>query len=88
MPSRPDFSGIDAPPTLKKEEARLLKEALFFLSFEEKCLLFLRDGRHLSYEDVATVLRLPLKDVKLKVLAARSALREKMRKLLGDSGGL
>ena len=84
LASRADLSDIAALPALQKEKTRLLKQSLFLLSFEEKCLLFLRDGRHLSQEDVAAVLQMPLKDVKLKMLAARDSLREKMKKLLGD----
>ena len=81
-PAAPDFSGDGSLPAQVRSGMRLLKQAVFSLSFDNKCLLLLRDGQHLAYEDMAAILQRPVKEIKLNVLSAREMLQVNMTKLL------
>ena len=73
-PTGPDLSG--------EEMNRLIKKAMFSLSFDRKCLLLLRDQQHFSYEDIAVILNKAQKEVRSELLGARDALRLQMKDLL------
>ena len=77
-----NFTAATGPDTSGDEMARLVKKALFSLSFEQKCLLLLRDQQHFSYEDMGAILGEPSKEVRSKVTSAREALRAQMESLL------
>ena len=79
-----DFSALPAP---KRESLRIVKEALFALSFENKSLLLLRDQLQLPYVDISAVSGIPMKDVRSKTAQARSHLMDKVREILERARG-
>ena len=78
-----DLSDFTALPASKKELLRIVKEALFSLSFESKCLLLLRDQWNLSYDAIAGILGLPAKEARTKIFQARILIRDQMKEILG-----
>ena len=77
-----DLSDFTALPASKKESFRIVKESLFALSFENKCLLLLRDQWNFSYDTMTAILGLPVKEVRSKTFQARILLRDQMKEIL------
>lgn len=67
----------------RSERARLLVEALGRLDAESRAILVLRDTQDLAYDQIATVLGVPLGTVKSRIFRARLALRTEMERLEG-----
>ena len=77
-----DFPAPTGPDLSGEQMSRLIKKAMFSLSFEQKCLLLLRDQQHFTYEDMAVILDKDLKEVRSQVLVARDTLRLQTESLL------
>lgn len=74
----------DAPPDRALEQAerrRILEAALDRLDPEDRALLLLRETEEKSYEDIASLLDVPLGTVKSRLARAR----EKLQSLLKDA---
>lgn len=69
-------------PVEKKEPLRIVKEALFGLSFEDRVLLLLRDQQNLPYEQIAWIVGSSRKDAKQQTFRARHKHREKVEAVL------
>ena len=77
-----DLSDFATLPAAKKESLRIVKESLFALSFENKCLLLLRDQWNFSYDTMSAILGLPVKEVRAKTFQARILLRDQTKEIL------
>ena len=81
-----NLSGLEEQPPAKRHILRVVKEALFALSFDSRALLLLRDQANLAYADIAAVLSLSVKDVKVAVCQARIQLRDKVNEVMEHAG--
>jgi RNA polymerase sigma-70 factor, ECF subfamily len=70
QPSSPDES------TTRDERCRQLETALLAVPPKYREVLILKDIEELSYEEIRRVLRLPITTLKIRVVRARSMLRE------------
>ncbi len=73
-----------------RERAGAIREALLALPLEFRQALVLRDVNDLSYEEVATVLRVPLGTVKSRISRARAQVAQTLHaqpSLFGTAGG-
>lgn len=82
-----DLSSVMTLAPERREPLRIIKEALFALSFENKTFLLLRDQFNLCFEDIAGILQISSKDVRGAVLAARVQLRDKVQEILESERG-
>lgn len=82
-----DLASVVTLPPEKREPLRIIQEALFALSFQNKTLLLLRDQFNLSYEDISAILDVPAKDARSAVLLARVQLRDKVQEILDSERG-
>jgi len=81
IPSREEPSFINIPP-VKRKILLILIEVLQGLPFDEKTLLLLRDQFHLSYQNIASVLKISLSDVRSQITQARVNIRKKVERAL------
>lgn len=70
-----DELGIDPPAPGRVEIASMVTEALSRLTLEHRTLLWLREVEGQSYEELATILDIPLGTVRSRLFATREALR-------------
>ena len=64
----------------EKERLRLLRDAMAALPDEARRLIVLRDFRDLSYDEIASILDVPLGTVKSRVSRAREKLAQLLKK--------
>ena len=83
----PDELGIDPPAPGRVEIASMVTEALSRLAVEHRTLLWLREVEGQSYEELATILEVPLGTVRSRLFAAREALRALWGTARQHSGG-
>ncbi len=84
-----DPRGNEPPPDAKIERAesgQILQEALLGLSPEEREIVVLKDLEEKSYEDIGSLLNIPLGTVKSRLSRARESLRLKLAPLLQAKG--
>jgi len=81
MPSEEKPHFVNIPPE-KTKILFILTETLQALSFEEKILLLLRDQAHLSYQNIAAILRISQSDVRSQITQARVNIRKKIERAL------
>ena len=77
-----DLSDFDDRPAHKKEALRVMKQALASLTPDAKKRLLLRDQIHLAYQDIAAVLDVPERDVKIQTIQARVQLMDKVKEIM------
>jgi RNA polymerase sigma-70 factor (ECF subfamily) len=82
-----DELGIDPPAPGRVEIASMVTEALSHLTLEHRTLLWLREVEGQSYEELATILDVPLGTVRSRLFAAREALRALWCTARQHSGG-
>jgi RNA polymerase sigma factor (sigma-70 family) len=74
--------GIATPDPQERAETnerhRLLRAAIAALEQDLRMAIVLRDVNGMSYEEIATVLRVPLGTVKSRIARARAAVQEKL----------
>jgi RNA polymerase sigma-70 factor (ECF subfamily) len=61
---------------IHQEEWFCLKECIASLKAEYKAVIIMRDIRHLTYQEIAEILEMPLGTVKAKISRARQALKK------------
>lgn len=71
-----DVSEATAPDRPDAEAALFVKEAVDQLESAEREILMLREFEELSYEEIASLLRIPINTVRSRLFRARMALRE------------
>ena len=71
----------------QNQSLKIMQNALFALAFEDRTLLLLRDQAHLSYEDIAQIMGLSVKDAKFRMLHARNQFRDKITEILQSLRG-
>ena len=81
IPSLEEPSFINIPP-VKRKILLILMEVLQGLPFEEKILLLLRDQFHLSYQNIASTLKISQSDVRSQITQARIEIRKKVERAL------
>ena len=81
----PPASGMSAVEELEKKDIReAVQEAINSLDAEFREVLILKDIQELSYEEVGAILNIPGGTVKSRLFRAREALRERLKRNLGD----
>lgn len=63
---------------LQSEKARLIKECLANMKVQYRNIIILRDIQDHSYEEIASILKLPLGTVKSQISRARRALKKNL----------
>lgn len=76
----PDPGDTPAEAYLKKERAETLKKAFASLPFGAREILFLREAKGLSYEEISRILSLPVGTVRSRLARARQNLKETLEK--------
>jgi RNA polymerase sigma-70 factor (ECF subfamily) len=75
--------GIATPDPQERAEAnernRLVRESIAALDDDMRMAIILRDVNGLSYEEISTVLRIPLGTVKSRIARARTTVQERLR---------
>jgi len=71
----PDSAADPERRTLAAETLQRVQSALQRLPEQQRIVVWLRDGEDLSYEEIATVLDVPIGTVRSRLARARSALR-------------
>lgn len=66
---------FDQPVASRVEGASLLAEAFNHLPLEQRTLLWLREVEGHSYEELATILEIPIGTIRSRLFACREALR-------------
>lgn len=66
---------FDPPVASRVEAASLLAEAFNHLPLEQRTLLWLREVEGHSYEELATILEIPIGTIRSRLFATREALR-------------
>jgi RNA polymerase sigma-70 factor, ECF subfamily len=79
--------GVDPPAPNHVEIGSMVNEAFGRLTVDHQTLLWLREVEGQSYEELATILDLPLGTVRSRLFAAREALRSVWRVARQHSGG-
>lgn len=64
---------------IASEELKRVEQALERLAEHHRVVLWLRDGEDLSYEEIATILDVPIGTVRSRLARARRALRDEVR---------
>ena len=82
-----DELGVDPAAPSRVEIASMVTEAFSRLTLEHRSLLWLREVEGQSYEELATILEVPLGTVRSRLFAAREALRALWCTARQDSGG-
>jgi RNA polymerase sigma-70 factor (ECF subfamily) len=80
-PRRRELAGPGPDPTqavLAKERLRLLNEAVDALPEHYRVILLLRHQEELSYEEIASVLDLPIGTVKIRIHRAREQVKRRL----------
>ena len=83
----PEELGVDPPAPSRIEIASMVTEAFGRLTLEHRTLLWLREVEGQSYEELATILEVPLGTVRSRLFAAREALRAHWSTARQHSGG-
>jgi RNA polymerase sigma-70 factor (ECF subfamily) len=65
----------------KNDVIHFVRETINTLNEAEREILILRDLQELSYEEISTILEIPLGTVKSKLNRARSSLKDKLKKI-------
>jgi len=68
----------------KKDIQEAVQEAINSLDAEFREVLILKDIQELSYEEIGAILNIPGGTVKSRLFRAREALRERLKRNLGD----
>ncbi|MFH7320715.1 RNA polymerase sigma factor [Desulfurivibrio sp. D14AmB] len=66
----------------QQDQDQLVRKAIASLSEAEKEVILLRDIEGMSYDEIGTILEIPLGTVKSKLNRARLALKERLEKVL------
>jgi RNA polymerase sigma-70 factor (ECF subfamily) len=69
----------------QQEEARLVRQAINQLAEEFRLVLILRELDGFCYEEIASVLDIPLGTVRSRLCRARMQLKEQLTLLMGES---
>jgi RNA polymerase sigma-70 factor (ECF subfamily) len=78
-------SGASAADTLEqKENAALIREAIFQLPLQQREALVLREYHQMSYQEIAQILGLSLENVKIQIFRAREQLRGSLADLIKE----
>lgn len=76
--------GLAAPDPQERAEAnernRLVREGIAALDQEMRIAIILRDVNGLSYDEIASVLRVPLGTVKSRIARARAAIQDRLQR--------
>lgn len=81
----PPSAGMSALERLeKKDREEAVQESINSLDEEYREVLILRDIQEFSYEEIGAILKIPDGTVKSRISRARDALRERVKKKLGD----
>ena len=76
--------GIATPDPQERAEAsernRLVRESIQALDHDMRIAIILRDVNGMAYEEIATVLRVPLGTVKSRIARARAQVQERLQK--------
>ncbi|WAC08536.1 MAG: sigma-70 family RNA polymerase sigma factor [Thermodesulfobacteriota bacterium] len=68
----------------KKDIQEVVQEAINSLDTEFREILILKDIQEVSYEEITAILKIPDGTVKSRIFRAREALRERLKRKLGD----
>ncbi len=68
----------------KQDTIKLVRAGIASLGEAEKEILLLRDLQELSYDEISTILNIPLGTVKSKLNRARSSLKDRLKKIYQD----
>ncbi len=79
---RGDLSTIGDFPPPRKESLKIVREALIYLSPEDKAILLLRDQCHFSFERISGILGSQPRAIRSACLGARERLREAVQVVL------
>jgi len=81
----PPACGISAVEQLEKNDVqKAVQKAITSLDAEFREVLILKDIQELSYEEIGAILNIPGGTVKSRLFRAREALRERLKRNLGD----
>ena len=81
----PPASGMSAMEQLEKKDVQeAVQKAINSLDAEFREALILKDIQELSYEEIGAILNIPGGTVKSRIFRAREALRERLKRNLGD----
>lgn len=81
----PPASGMSAMEQLEKKDVQeAVQEAINSLDTEFREVLIMKDIQEVSYEEIAAILKIPDGTVKSRLFRAREALRERLKRKLGD----
>lgn len=76
--------GLAAPDPQERAEAnernRLVREGIAALDQEMRIAIILRDVNGMSYDEIASVLRVPLGTVKSRIARARAAIQDRLQR--------
>ncbi len=68
----------------QQDTIKLVRAGIASLGEAEKEILLLRDLQELSYDEISTILNIPLGTVKSKLNRARSSLKDRLKKIYQD----
>lgn len=68
----------------KQDTIKLVRAGIASLGKAEKEIILLRDLQELSYDEISTILKIPLGTVKSKLNRARSSLKDRLKKIYPD----
>ncbi|MFH1594504.1 MAG: sigma factor-like helix-turn-helix DNA-binding protein [Candidatus Omnitrophota bacterium] len=77
-----DFTSL---PSEKRRSLEIINRALQALPTDMKAILLLRDQLHLSYSDIAPMLKIPENSARIQTVQARAQLREKIQEVLSGT---
>ena len=81
----PPADGVSALEQLEKKDVQeTVQRAINSLDAEFREVLILKDIQELSYEEIGAILNIPEGTVKSRIFRAREALREQLKRNLGD----
>jgi len=81
----PPAGGMSTLEQLEKKDVQeTVQKAINSLDAEFREALILKDIQELSYEEIGTILNIPEGTVKSRIFRAREALRERLKRNLGD----
>ncbi|MFC1807091.1 sigma factor-like helix-turn-helix DNA-binding protein [Candidatus Omnitrophota bacterium] len=84
IPQADSFDFEDRSPERRKY-LQIINTGLQALPFDEKVLLLLRDQLHLSYSDIANILRMPERNVRIQTVQVRREFRKKIEEILSGA---
>ncbi|MEZ6059818.1 MAG: sigma-70 family RNA polymerase sigma factor [Planctomycetaceae bacterium] len=83
-PADPNPAADPAHPMSSEERVRIVRQALQEVAEEFRQPLIMKEMDGFSYEQIASILEIPLGTVRSRIFRARQELTERLKRVLGD----